>query len=42
MEMEESRSSVKPAILVRGLSKQYGKGAKVLDDLDMTVIKGSM
>lgn len=37
--MEEA---AEPGILVRGVSKQYGKDNKVLDELDMTVIKGTM
>lgn len=29
-----------PAILVRGISKQYDNEEKVLDNLDMTVMRG--
>lgn len=39
---EDITNEVKTALLVRGLNKQYGKENKVLDNLDMTVIKGTM
>lgn len=40
--MEEDIDSGQPAILVRGICKQYGNEPKVLNDLDMTVMKGAI
>lgn len=39
MELQEN---LETAIVIRGACKEYEKDQKILDELNMTVIKGSM